>query len=172
MSVPPRLVAALIALFLALPARAAGQTPQPVTLFIVRHAEKGSLATDPPLTGIGRERARDLARMLRDAGVTVIYATQFRRTQETAEPLAKELDKSPIVTDATKPAELAVELQRLEPGTKALVVSHSNIVPILIEKLTGDSVGEITELEYDRLYVVSLTPGGGGTVVFLHYGER
>jgi broad specificity phosphatase PhoE len=171
MSVTPRLVAALAALLFVFPVRVSGQTPQPVTLFIVRHAEKGSLATDPPLTGVGRERARDLARMLKDSGVTVIYATQFRRTQETAEPLAKELDKSPIVTDATKPAELAVELKALEPGTKALVVSHSNIVPILIQKLTGDSVGEITELEYDRLYVVSLTPSGG-TVVFLHYGER
>jgi broad specificity phosphatase PhoE len=103
--------------------------------------------------------------------VSTIYATQFRRTQETAEPLAKELDKSPIVTDATKPAELAVELKALQPGTKALVVSHSNIVPLLIERLTGDSVGEISEVEYDRLYVVSLTPAGG-SVLLLHYGPK
>jgi broad specificity phosphatase PhoE len=171
MSVPSRLVALFAALALALPARLAAQTPQPITLFIVRHGEKGAMSVDPPLSGLGRERARALARMLKDTGVSTIYATQFRRTQETAEPLAKELDKSPIVTDATKPAELAVELKALQPGTKALVVSHSNIVPLLIERLTGDSVGEISEVEYDRLYVVSLTPAGG-SVLLLHYGPK
>ena len=69
------------------------------TVFVVRHAERadagsagaGMMANDPDLAEAGRARAESLATALKDAGITAIYATQFKRTQQTAAPLAKAL---------------------------------------------------------------------------------
>ena len=61
----------------------------PLTFVVVRHAEK---ATDDPenpgLSAAGRARATALAERLRDAPLVAAYATEFRRTQQTAQPAA------------------------------------------------------------------------------------
>jgi len=59
-------------------------------IFIVRHAEKAdNTSKDPDLSEAGRTRAQALAGMLKDADITSIYVTDFKRTQQTAMPLAK-----------------------------------------------------------------------------------
>src|SRR5687767_8092456 len=69
------------------------QTPaQPLTVILVRHAEKEVVPPenkDPNLSMAGQTRAQELARMFGGAGVTSIYATQFKRTQQTVKPLAE-----------------------------------------------------------------------------------
>ncbi len=145
------------------------QADPAVTVFIVRHAEKGSNGTDPSLTDQGVARAAELGRLLRDAGIATIYVSQFKRTQETAVPLAKEIHQNPVIADAGRPDDLVASIKALPPGSRALVVTHSNLVPGIVEKLTGQKMGELTDSDYDRLYVVSLT-SGGGSVLYLHYG--
>jgi hypothetical protein len=60
------------------------------TVILVRHAEKKIEPNnpDPDLTPAGEARAQEIARMFRDAGINAIYATQFKRTQQTVKPLA------------------------------------------------------------------------------------
>src|SRR5437763_10652388 len=59
------------------------------TIVLVRHAEK---STDDPkapsISPIGEVRAKALAALLSDAAITDIYATQYKRTRQTAEALA------------------------------------------------------------------------------------
>jgi broad specificity phosphatase PhoE len=57
------------------------------TIFVVRHAEKADATKDPDLSEAGRARAEALAKALRDAKIAAIYATEFKRTQQTAAPL-------------------------------------------------------------------------------------
>src|SRR5262249_58291612 len=76
------------------------QSDPGVTVFIVRHAEKVSAATDATLSRAGETRAKDLARMLADAGITHIYVSQFKRTQETAVPLEKEIHRTAVIAHA------------------------------------------------------------------------
>ena len=60
------------------------------TVILVRHGEKAARpADDPPLTKDGERRARDLAATLADARVSMVIATQFVRSQETAKPVCR-----------------------------------------------------------------------------------
>src|SRR5262245_18266172 len=59
-------------------------------VFLVRHGEQASGANgDAPLAEAGRRRARELATVLKDAGLTAIYVSDFQRTIQAAEPLAQ-----------------------------------------------------------------------------------
>src|SRR5215510_1352777 len=60
------------------------------TLLLVRHAEKNIEPNnpDPDLSPAGQQRAQEIARMFGNAGINAIYATQFKRTQQTAKPLS------------------------------------------------------------------------------------
>src|SRR5437868_13626491 len=67
-------------------------------IVIVRHAEKAANdPKDPDLSPAGRARAEMLARILLNAEITAIFATEFKRTQETAEPTAKMSGLTPVI---------------------------------------------------------------------------
>lgn len=141
----------------------------PSAIFLVRHAERaGEAADDPGLTPVGQERARDLGRLLRDAGITRIHSSDTRRTRETARPLADELGIEVEIYDHRDPTDFLRELEA-SPG-RHLVVGHSNTIPDLAQELGGRGYGEIEEAwEYDRLYV--LTPGRDGVeTILLRFG--
>jgi broad specificity phosphatase PhoE len=160
---------ALLAAGTAVVPRAAAQV-RPTTVFVVRHAEKSADGQDPSLTAAGRDRAAALAHLLGDAGVSAIFTSQFKRTVETAAPLAGGRGVTPRVIGAGKNDELVAAIRALPVGSRALVVSHSNLVPAIVELLSGEKVGELTDGDYDRLYLVTLAPGGGGSVLYLHFG--
>ena len=161
------LCAASLGLAQATPARSQEPT---TTIFVVRHAEKGPATPDPSLTEAGNVRARALAHSLSDEHISAIFSSEFKRTQETAAPLAASLGITPTIIGAGKNDELIGALKALPAGSKALVVSHSNLVPVIVEKLSGLKVGELTDADYDRLYIVVLRPSAPPSVIYLHYG--
>src|SRR5215467_6237775 len=59
------------------------------TIILVRHAEKiiDPNNNDPDLSPAGQARAQEIVRMFSDAGINALYATQYKRTQETIKPL-------------------------------------------------------------------------------------
>src|SRR3989454_12655624 len=63
------------------------------TVILIRHAEKviDPNNNDPDLSPAGQTRAQELVRMFGDAGINAIYATQYKRTQQTVKPLADKL---------------------------------------------------------------------------------
>ncbi len=150
---------------------AQAQSNPATTVFVVRHAEKGPESPDPSLTSAGRKRAETLAWMLGDAGITTVYASEFKRTQETVAPLATRLRITPIILPARETEALVAQLAHLPAGTRALVASHSNLVPVIIARLTGVKVSELTDADYDRLYVVTLRGDGRGEAHLIHFGE-
>src|ERR1043165_3577701 len=80
----------LVYFLLAFAAASCARAPQGSTVVIVvRHAEKASDAEDSPLNDAGVQRAQALANVAGDAGVSAVYTTQFRRSHDTARPLAE-----------------------------------------------------------------------------------
>lgn len=142
-------VASLLLVFAVLISAAAAQS----TIFIVRHAEKApSSDKDPDLSEAGRARAESLAKILKDANITAIYATEFKRTQQTAAPVAKALGLELTIVPAKDAATLSAKLR--DQHGNALVVGHGNTVPDLIRALGVETPISIAETDYDNLFVV------------------
>ena len=124
------------------------------TIFIVRHAEKADATKDPDLSEAGRARAEALAKTLRDANITAIYATEFKRTQQTTAPLAKVLGITVTILPAKDNAALLAKL-RASTGN-ALVVGHGDTIPDLIKALGMSDPINVAENDYDNLFAVVL----------------
>ena len=140
---------ALLLFFVLLASTAAAQS----TIFLVRHAEK-TAGDDPDLTETGRARAESLANVLKDAGITTIYTSEVKRTQQTAAPLAKSLHLDPTIIPTKDRSALLAKLQS-SPGN-ALVVGHSNTIPELIKAVGVTEPITIADNDYDNLFVVVL----------------
>jgi phosphohistidine phosphatase SixA len=159
-------VALLASVLLLLSAGAAsGQEAGGITVVVVRHAEKVDDSADPHLSEAGVRRAEALADALEHAGVTAILATQYRRTQETAAPLARRAGVPvPVVETtggaATHAAAVAAAVRAQPPGALVVVVGHSNTVPAIIAALGGPDVGGIADEEYSDFFVLELEHGG------------
>ena len=144
---------------------------QPFT-FVVRHAERADsgqapamMATDPDLSAAGRARAESLAAMLKDASITAIFVTQYKRTQQTAAPLAKALGITPTVVPSRDTAGLAARIAAHDGNV--LVVGHSNSVPAVVQALGRGKPFEIPETEFDNLFIV--TRGSSPSVARLRF---
>ncbi len=145
------------------------------TVILVRHAERadgGAAATgsamqgnpDPELSAAGKQRAQALAAMLKDAGITTIYVTQYIRTRDTAKPLADALGITPEVVQSRDLDGLVAKIKSQKGHV--LVVGHSNSVPNVIKALGGPEI-TIAEDEYDNLFVLPV----GGTLTRLRFRQ-
>jgi len=147
------------------------------TVLFVRHAEKAEApADDPGLSAAGQRRAAELARQLVSAdvvaGIDAIYATPFRRTTETAKPIAEAL-KLPLRSyDAGDTEAFLDELVKEHKGKIVLVIGHSNTVPQMIGNMGASKrVPPIADDEYDNIYIVSIPWFGKTKTLRLRYGE-
>ena len=160
-------LALLVAVLSASPAAA-----QP-TIFLVRHAERAdtaqgtspAMAADPDLSEAGRARAESLATALKDATITAIYATEFKRTQQTAAPLAKALGLTVTIVTSKNVPELIDQLKKSKGN--ALVVGHSNTVPEIIKALGVTTPVTIGDNDFDNMFLVRLS--SPPALLRLHY---
>jgi phosphohistidine phosphatase SixA len=125
------------------------------TIFLVRHAEKVSDAPAALLSKTGEQRAKCLAQTLRDARIGAIYVTEVKRTQETAEPLAKSLGVEPVVVKADDTAALASKVRQDLSSKNVLVVGHSDTLPKVLSELGVAGAPGIGHNEYDLLLLVN-----------------
>jgi len=156
---------------------AAGSTP--VTVIVVRHAEKIDDSRDPVLSEAGAERAQALAEMLEHAGLDAVYASQYRRTRLTAEPAAEaaglKVIVEPIEGDIGAWAQaFSAALVQAHSGQTVLVAGHSNTVPPLVAALCRCDVAPLEESDYDRLYILNMVDRGSQPrfdLIRARYGE-
>ena len=159
-------LALLVAVLSASPAAA-----QP-TIFVVRHAERADTDQAParrwPLTrpvGCGAGSAVSLATLLKDAKITAIYATEFKRTQQTAAPLAKALGLTVTIVTSKSAPELIDRLKTSKGNV--LVVGHSNTVPEIIEALGVITPVTIGDNDFDNMFLLTLS--SPPALLRLHY---
>ena len=148
-------VVALLAIAASACSIAPSAPPAAAKAWIVRHAEKLP-GDDPALSPAGVARAQELAREI--LLVDAIYSTDTLRTRSTAKPLADRLGLEIETYDHRDPAGLAERVRA--SGESVLIVGHSNTITGLAAAFGIDPGPEVREDEFDRLYVITLTPEG------------
>jgi broad specificity phosphatase PhoE len=143
------------------------------TVILVRHAEKKIEPSnpDPDLTPEGVERAHEIARVFADAGVNAIYATQYKRTQQTVKPLSDRTGVPVTLLDSKETDQLLRRIQTTDRGQTVFIAGHNNTVPAMVSELSGEKYPTIPESEYDNLYIVTIYRFGKAKVVKLKYGK-
>ncbi len=154
-----------LALFLLLFVSVSMAAAQPVVV-LVRHAEKiTNGGKDPDLSSAGRARADALARILKDSDIMAIFASEFKRTQETAAPTATLIGVTATVVPAKDTAGLVAKLHQLNGN--GLVVGHGDTIPNIIKALGIDRPINIPDEDYSELLIVTL--GDKPQLFRLHY---
>jgi len=142
---------------------------QSATIILVRHAEKAGPTGDVPLTEAGHKRANLLANILRDTKLTAVYTSEFLRTKETAAPVLKSKGIEAKMIEAADLDGLVHVLKAATPSDTILVVTHSDRLPMIAEKL-GVKVAPLNDTEYSRLVIVN-TGVVPSSLLSLRYGE-
>lgn len=171
-----RIIASAVFLAIALSLSWFFESQATTTVIFVRYANvtEGSSA-NPGLSAAGQRRAGELARVLGDidvvAGIDAIFATQYRNSQETAEPLAQQLQLPVQVVDATNIRGLADMILQEYKGKIVLVVTDREALPQLIRRFQGSKkLPPMVDTEHDNLYIVSIPWYGRVKTLRLKYG--
>jgi hypothetical protein len=146
------------------------------TIMVVTHAEVEAGVENPGLSPEGRIRANELLRVLGDVNVTggldAVFATRWRRTQETAEPLSYLVNKPLQIIDPAEPGKVYELLQEDYKGKVVLLVVDPDDVQPLVAKFEGsEGLTPIANREHDSIYILSLPWFGKERTLQLRYGR-
>jgi 2,3-bisphosphoglycerate-dependent phosphoglycerate mutase len=151
------------------------QRPSTTFLF-VRHTDTdATVADDPPLSELGRQRAKVLADFLQDvdvvAGVNAIFVGHNKRTEQTAAVLAGRLNVAVEARDQENIASYIRYMQRHHGGEIVLVVADGEAIPAMIDELHGSKrLPPFDPKDFDEIYVVTSPWYGKVKTLRLHYG--
>lgn len=130
--------------------------------YIVRHAEKDT-GSNPAISAIGKQRAGDLYRTLKNKKIGLIFVSQYRRTGMTADSLRiyNKTDTVHYAADITGDKLFEKIQERAGAAKNILIVGHSNTLPGIIRKagVSDYTEKEIPDNEYDNLFVIEYKKG-------------
>ena len=133
------------------------------TFYFTRHAEKDKDGTrDPNLSTIGKQRAANLATQLKDKNIKAIYSTDYKRTKQTAQPLADELGLKVQIYDPNKLKALKEMLLEKHKTGSILIVGHSNTTPTLVNTfMEVDKYAPLNDAnEFDKIFKIEVQNNG------------
>jgi phosphohistidine phosphatase SixA len=120
-----------------------------VPVYLVRHGKAGNRHewAQPdelrPLDKVGRAQARGLARVLDGHPVARVLSSRYVRCLQTVEPLAAErrvpVERHDALAEEAGTGEVLALLKEVA-GTDAVLCTHGNIVPLVLEALEGSGV--------------------------------
>lgn len=134
------------------------ETDQEITTyFLIRHAEKDRTNPDdedPNLDADGIKRAQNWAEIFSELEIDMIYSSNYKRTQQTATPIAESKGLSLNSYDPHNVYE--TDFFEITKGLNVLVVGHSNTVPVFANHVLQEDRYEFIPDSIDgRLYVVT-----------------
>lgn len=152
---------------------AEGEAPSAeiTTYYLIRHAEKdrsNPSVKDPDLNEEGRKRAQKWAEVFRDIDFDAIYSSDFKRTKETAKPIAKRKELKISIYDPHNA--YTQEFRRQTEGKTVLLVGHSNTNPDFVNKVIGEQkYADIADDENGSLFIVQVLPDGSTSSQVLYF---
>ncbi len=143
---------------------------QKKTIILVRHAEKADQTSqDPELTDAGKQRAERLAKIVKKYRPGAIYSTDFKRTRDTAAPMAARRKLKVEIYDAKKPVELIDAIMKRKTK-RFLIVGHSNTIPGLANLLGKKELFQnLDDAEHGAIWIVRIKDGQLRKIEILPY---
>jgi len=128
-------------------------------IHIVRHGAAGNRSEwegddrDRPLTIAGEAQAADIADQASALQLERILSSPFLRCVQTVQPLADRMglpvEKLEALAEGPDPGALA-RLVRDLGGTRALLCSHGDVIPMVLEHLQEQGVRFLSDIEYRK----------------------
>jgi len=150
-----RLSGLLVIALLALAGCATMRAPAaPPATYVMRHLNTPAGERDPDMLPEGRQAADALVGWFarERARPAAIYVSAYKRSGQTAAPLAARLGLTPIVYD---PADTPGLIARVRAGPHpALIVGHSNTVPDIVEQLGGTRPAALVHADFGDIWRV------------------
>ena len=146
------------------------------TVIITTHAElETDLNANSGLSDQGIQRANSLASTLSSvdvvSGVDAIYATTYRATQETAEPISRLLDLPINIVDQDIVEDFIESIKNDHSGQIILIVSHPENLSRLVVELQGSkNINTESLSKNDQLFIVTVPWFGKVKTLQLTYG--
>jgi phosphohistidine phosphatase SixA len=121
--------------------------------FLIRHAEKAADGTDDPaLSSAGQARALRLVNLLKEHKIDRLYATPYKRTQQTLQPLADTHHLKINIYDHQDPTSINRMIADCK-GKTCVIVGHTNTIPHLANTLIGQQrYKELEESDYTKMW--------------------
>jgi broad specificity phosphatase PhoE len=128
------------------------QAPAPA-FYVLRHLNTLAGERDPDLLAEGQRTAALLPDRLAQHPPRTIFVSDYRRTRQTAAPVAARFGLTPIVYDPADTPGL-VARARAAPGP-VLIVGHSNTVPDIVQQLGGTRPADLTHPDFGDLWSIA-----------------
>ncbi|RWY52341.1 SixA phosphatase family protein [Mucilaginibacter gilvus] len=148
---------------------------QKTTIWLVRHGEKEpatvKTADDPNLSLDGQKRAEALAKFLKREKIKAIYITKYKRTSETARPLAAQARIVPqVYGDSLKT--FAAGILKSFNGSNVLIIGHSTTLMPLLGAFGAEMPFEaLDEDDFDMIFKVTIKDSGERELEISYYGS-
>lgn len=130
------------------------------SIYVVRHAEKrtDTITSDPPLTQIGEERAKRLAKILSTERIVGLFSTPLKRTRATLQPLADQHDSKIQSYDYKGYDQLIDSIIGLEESGTFVIAGHSNTILETVQAIgCQNPIKTINDSDYQYLFKASIT---------------
>lgn len=109
--------------------------------------------------------------MFGGAGIGAIYASQYKRTQQTVKPLADKTGVAVTQVEARNTADLVKQIRAQKAGQVVFIAGHNNTVPEIIAALGGPQMPIIPETDYDNLFILTIGSDGSARLLKMKYGS-
>jgi broad specificity phosphatase PhoE len=137
----------------------------------VRHCEKDVAGQDPPLTLEGQARAKALVQALEDEPIDAIYATPFKRTQMTVQPLAEARHLPVAIVQERNERKFALQLVQTHKNQSVVIASHVNVIPDVVKHLGVREPVSLEEDSYGDIFMVEVDAKGHATMTRSRFGQ-
>lgn len=136
------------------------QEKEVTTYYLIRHAEKDRSVAgerDPELNVDGKQRAQKWVEVLKEVKFDAIYSTDYKRTMQTAKPLA---ENNKLVILSYDPRNLySEEFKKATTGKTVMIVGHSNTTPHFVNAILAEKkYQDIDDSENGALFIVQVQP--------------
>ncbi len=134
-------------------------TTEITKIILVRHAEKADDGTkNPPLSNEGILRAEKLNTLLADIKIDSLYASPYKRTEQTLGVVSK--NRNIKITNYNPSDKLFSESLLKNKGKTILVAGHSNTIPVLVNTLIkSNKYEQLAETEFSKIWILTFKNG-------------